>query len=647
MCGIAGIVGPPGPGLAAVRDWGGTLAHRGPDDLGVAVLTADGVHVGRDAAGITADSRAVLWHRRLSILDLSPAGWQPMASADGRLHLILNGEIYNYLELRAELEREGVRFRSRSDTEVLLEAWRRRGPAVLPRLVGMFAFAVLDVLEQKLTLARDPFGIKPLHHASWPGGFAFASEQKALLALPQVSRRVDPQRVFDYLRFGLTDHGPDTMCAAIRSLPPAHWLEVSLDDPIPSAPVCYWSLDPGRRFTGTFEQAADELRARFVESVRLHLRSDVPVGAALSGGIDSSAIVAVMRSLEPDLELHAFSYVADDPALSEERWVELAAGAARATVHKTRASAGELLSDLDCLLRTQDEPFGSTSIYAQHRVFRLARQTGIKVMLDGQGADELLGGYHTFAAARLGSLVRQGRLVEAARFARRAAATPGRGALLLWAGEFLLPPAWQAPFRRLVGQELAPAWLDADWFAERGVRMVPAKYTFGGSRDVLHDQLVRATTLSSLPMLLRYEDRNSMAYSIESRVPFLVPPLAEFVLSLPEEFVIDRDGVSKAVFRRAMRGLVPDAILDRRDKIGFATPEHDWLPLLAPHVERLLSDASLARVPALRPAALRAEWGAILARRAGPGGRAPRRDFRAWRWFNFLQWAERTRAVFE
>jgi asparagine synthase (glutamine-hydrolysing) len=450
---------------------------------------------------------------------------------------------------------------------------------------------------------------------------------------------VDPQRVYDYLRFGLTDHGDATMFAAVRSLPPAQWMSVDLDTAKPSAPVRYWELASGERYRGTFAQAADELRARFLESVRLHLRSDVPVGAALSGGIDSTAIVMAMRVLEPDLQLHTFSFVADDPALSEERWIDLAAGACRAVQHKTTATPAELSADLDSLLDAQDEPFGSTSIHAQYRVFRAARAAGIKVMLDGQGADELLGGYHTFAAARLASLVRQGRLGEAIGYAARASRGPGRGALPLWAGEFLVPPSLQPPLRRLVAQELTPAWLNRDWFAARGVRFEPAKYTFGGGREVLREQLVRATTWSSLPMLLRYEDRNSMAHSIESRVPFLTPSLARFVLSLPEEFLIDRAGTSKAVFRRAMRGIVPDAILDRRDKIGFAAPEQLWWRDLAPRVERLLAGESLARVPVLRGAALRAEWQAIRARGA-------RRDFRAWRWVNLVEWAHRTGAEF-
>ena len=639
MCGIAGFVGRLGDSAAAVCGWGEQLAHRGPDDFGVAVLNGNGLSVDRDPAHITPDARLALWHRRLSILDLSAAGWQPMTSADGKLHLLLNGEIYNYVELRAELEAKGVRFRSRSDTEVLIEAWRAWGPAVLPRLTGMFAFAILDSAERKLVLARDPFGIKPLHYAAWQDGFAFASEIKALLALPRVSRRVDPQRVYDYLRFGLTDHGDGTMFAAVRSLPPAHWMSVDLDTARPSTPVRYWELVPATDYQGSFEHAADELRERFLESVRLHLRSDVPVGAALSGGIDSTAIVMAMRALAPDLDLHTFSFVADDPELSEERWIDLAAGSCRAVQHKVTATPLELGADLDQLLDAQDEPFGSTSIHAQYRVFRAARAAGIKVMLDGQGADEMLGGYHTFAAAQLASLLRQGRLAEAVGYASRAGRVPGRRALLLWAGEFLVPPGLQAPLRRMVGQELAPNWLDRGWFVARGVQLAPAKYTFERGSDVLRAQLLRATTWSSLPMLLRYEDRNSMAHSIESRVPFLTPSLANFVLSLPGEYLIDRDGTSKAVFRRAMRGLVPDAILDRRDKIGFAAPEHLWWRELEARVDRLFAEDSLARIPVLRGDALRARWRQIQEIPA-------RRDFRVWRWVNLIEWARRTGAEF-
>lgn len=640
MCGIAGFVGRPGREVEGLRGWARDLAHRGPDDLGVAEWRAGVLDRHREPERIAPDSEVVLFHRRLSILDLSPAGAQPMSTADGRWHLVLNGEIYDYLELRAELEAEGVRFRSNSDTEVLLEAFARRGPALLPRLTGMFAFAALDTVARRLYLARDAFGIKPLVWTRTAAGFAFASEPKALLALPGVARGVDAQRVYDYLRFGLTDHGDGTLLAALRQLPAGHWMEVPLDGGAPLEPVRWWAPDPDARFEGSFEAAATRLRELFLDSVRLHLRSDVPIGAALSGGIDSSAIVMAMRAVEPRLDLHAFSYIADDPRLSEARWVDVVGAASGARVHRTGAAPDDLLHDLDALLGAQDEPFGSTSIYAQHRVFRLAREHGVTVMLDGQGADELLGGYHTFAAARLASLVRQGRIGQALGFLRRASAGPGRGALALWAGEFLVPPALQSWVRPLVGQELTPAWLDAAWFRARGVRLTPAKYTYTDGADVLRAQLRRATTWSSLPMLLRYEDRNSMAHSIESRVPFLTTALADFLLSLPEEYLVDRDGVSKAVFRRAMRGIVPDAILDRRDKIGFATPEAAWRRSLRPRLEARFASAAAGGVPVFRPVALTRAFERALARGDG-------RDFRPWRWFNFLEWAERTGAVFE
>lgn len=639
MCGIAGFVGAPGRAVDAVRGWGACLAHRGPDDLGLAEWRAGTLVTHRDPAAIAPDSEVVLWHRRLSILDLSPAGAQPMSTADGRWHLVLNGEIYDYLELREELEREGVRFRSRSDTEVLLEAFARRGPALLPRLTGMFAFAALDTVERRLYLARDAFGIKPLVWSRGPWGFAFASEPKALLALPEVSREVDPQRVYDYLRFGLTDHGDGTLLAAVRQLPAAHWMEVPLDGGEPSAPVRWWTPGAGAHTPGSFEQAATRVRECFLDSVRLHLRSDVPVGAALSGGIDSSAIVMAMRAVAPDLDLHTFSYVADDPRLSEERWVDLVGRACGAHVHRIVAGPDDLLADLDPLLAAQDEPFGSTSLYAQHRVFRAAREHGVTVMLDGQGADELLGGYTPFVAARLASLVRAGRLVEAVRFLQRASSGPARGALALWAGEFLVPPAMQAPLRALVGQELSPSWLDASWFRARGVRLAPAKYTHGDGAEVLRAQLVRATTWSSLPMLLRYEDRNSMAHSIESRVPFLTTRLADLLLSLPEEYLVDRDGTTKAVFRRAMRGLVPDAVLDRRDKIGFATPEAAWRRALRPRLEARFAAAAAEGVPVFRHEALARAFATAVER-------GDSRDFRPWRWFNLLEWAHRIGARF-
>jgi asparagine synthase (glutamine-hydrolysing) len=636
MCGIFGVWGGPAtrvdPALAAraLR----TLEHRGPDDHGVMGWCGSGAPRQAREADALSPSRLLFAHRRLSILDLSEAGWQPMSTPDGRYTIVFNGEIYNFVELRRELEAAGHAFRSHSDTEVLLQAWVRWGPAALPRLAGMFAFAVLDTVERRVHLARDPFGIKPLYYMPWRGGLAFASEIKALLELPGASHRVNPARLYAYLEAGLTDHGDETMFAEVRQLPGAHWMTVPLDGGAAPEPVRYWQVDPERRTELSFDDAAERLRELFLESVRLHLRSDVPVGAALSGGIDSSAVVGAIRHLEPGAELHSFSFVADDARLSEERWVDVAAGAANTVVHKVRPVASDLPAELDALIRTQDEPFGSSSIYAQHRVFRLAREAGIKVMLDGQGADELLGGYWPFLLARVGSLVSGGRWLKAADLARHAARlehVPTRSLLLSAAGLYT-PDFVRSAARRLRRRnERGEAdVLRREWFAERGAAVETDPPVRG--REMLRRSLLQSQKWG-LPSLLRYEDRNSMASSIESRVPFLTPALAEFLLALPEEHLIDGRGVTKAVFRRAMRGIVPDAVLDRRDKIGFATPEGSWMAVLRPWVQDVLSPEGLAAAPVLAAEPVQARWRDTVA-----GTRAY--DSRMWRWMNLVRWSQ-------
>lgn len=640
MCGIAGLIlVPPGPVKSDwVRSLSQNLEHRGPDDSGLLALRRGKVCLERGTNGdrIAADPMAdvVLVHRRLSILDLSEAGWQPMGTPDGRYYVVFNGEIYNYLELQAELTALGYRFRSRSDTEVLLAAYAEWGSQALNRLVGMFAFAILDVQMRRLFLARDFFGIKPLYYAYWRDGFIFASEIAPMLELPGIHRRVNPQRLYDYLRFGITDHGGETLLADIKQVPAAHYLEVAVDNPHAAQPVRYWQVDLNQRAELSFDDAAGRLRDLFLESVRLHLRSDVPIGTALSGGIDSSAIVAAMRYLDPTLSIHTFSYVADDPAVSEERWVDLVGATANTVVHKVKASPRELLTDLDELVRAQGECFVSTSMYAQRRVFQRAGETGIKVMLDGQGADELLGGYHYFIAARLGSLLRQGRLDEAVQFLWNASRLPGVGAWWLWlrAIDFLLPSNLQVPLRRWLKKDLTPSWLNSRWFKSNGVEARSPSYT--PARDVLRQSLYHTLTETSLPGLLRYEDRNSMAFSIESRVPFLTPSLVNFVLALPEQYIVAPDGTTKAVFRQAMRGIVPDAILDRRDKIGFATPEKAWLSMLRPWVGHVLASETAMQIPAVDARKIQREWDGIVR------GHRPF-DFRAWRWVNMIVWVEK------
>jgi len=419
-------------------------------------------------------------------------------------------------------------------------------------------------------------------------------------------------------------------------------MEVDLDTAAAMEPKRFWDLDLDHRAELSFQEAVTRARELFLESIRLHLRSDVPVGAALSGGIDSSAIVSGMRAVEPKADVHTFSFVTDDPSIGEERFADLAAKSAGATARKVRIEPGELAADLDRLMAAQDEPFGSTSIYAQYRVFRLAAEHKIKVMLDGQGADEMLAGYLGYLPARLGSLIGRGRWLKAYALAGRAARRPGVGgrSMLMARGlRGLLPGRIQAGGKALLGRPSVPRWLNTGWFADRGVEpAMDARSTRRGEQ--LRERLYRTLTETSLPMLLRYEDRNSMAWSIESRVPFLTPALAEFHLALPEEYSISPEGVTKHVFREAMRGIVPDAILDRRDKVGFATPEKRWLQELGPWVESVLTPDRLSRIPALDAVAVGREWRAVLAEKRPF-------DWRVWRWVNVVRWAETMGAEFD
>ena len=562
VCGLLGII------LTAPRHLDGEaieriaegLAHRGPDDRGWLALGPGGIEHGRDLPrAITAS--VLLVHRRLSIIDLTAAGRQPMSSPDGRLHLIYNGEIYNYLELRRELEALGRRFSTQSDSEVLLTAYAEWGKAALDRLVGMFAFAILDSAERRLLLVRDFFGMKPLYHARVEGGLAFASEIEPLLRLAGGARQVNPQRIYDYLRFGQLDHGDETCFAHVAQLPAAHYAEVELDAPAGLRPVRYWSPRPDGPLDVSLDEAAATVRELVLGSLDQHLRSDVAVGAALSGGTESSSIVMGMRALRGEsLDLRTFSYIADEPALNEERWVDTVVAASGASSHKLSLGPDDLAADFDRLIDAQGEPMLETPAYAQHRIFQLARESGVTVVLTGEGGDELFGGYDVFLTARLVSLIHRGRLIEASRFAARLRARQrvGRARDVLVAEGMLLPRCVRELVRPLLAEPLVPGWLNTRWLAEHDV--VPAAPAQAEGRELLRKKLHLALTETKLPRLLRYADRNSMAFSLECRLPFLTPQLTRFALSLPDELLIGADGTSKVVLRQAMRGIVPDEV---------------------------------------------------------------------------------------
>lgn len=625
MCGIAGgwWSSPPldlEQRMAAALH---TLRLRGPNDKGCAY---------RNAAG----GRLALGHTRLAIIDLSDAANQPMVSPCGRYWMIFNGEIYNYRELREELLALGQSFTTQSDTEVLLAAWQHWSHQCLTRLEGMFAFVVYDKLRRTLSAARDAFGIKPFYFSHRNDRLLFASELQAILALRRgETPMANWQRSYDYLVHGDFDTSCETFFDDILALSPGHRIEIDLYRPGRIQQLCWWKPRVGQASNMSFGDAAEAVREQFLHNVSLHLRSDVPLGATLSGGIDSSAIVCAMRKLEPDAPLHTFSYVAADDPRSEERWVDTVNQHVGAISHKVVANHSDLTRDLERLIALQGEPFMSTSVYAQYRVYALARENGVTVTLEGQGADELLAGYSGFPGERMLSMLEQGRLLEVQRFAWQWSRWPGRSYRRAW--QYLvasaLPDRLFHLARHYSGREPMPAWLKADVLREAQVDM---HYTrlhrdpqAKGRRVV--ERMAHALQHRFLPGYLREGDRNSMQFSVESRLPFLTLPMAQLMLSLPEEYLISPEGQTKHVFRAAMRGIIPDEILNRRDKIGFETPEFTWLSGMSETVRSWLAHG--ADIPFLNHRELLQQFDAVMA------GKRPANN-QLWRWINFIKWHE-------
>lgn len=640
MCGLLGAFRCSGfseEDHAALEKSLGCIAHRGPDHHSHHIFTID--------AEVQAEKKPVLHrgelyfgHTRLSILDLSTDANQPFFSSDKKYCIVFNGEIYNYIELRDELTSLGHDFRSQSDTEVLLQAYREWGASSLNRLVGMFAFAVYDLARKEVFAARDQFGIKPFFYSESTADFSFSSELESLLVLPWIDPEINLQKSYDYLQYGSVDGSNETFVAGIKSLHPGHFFTYSLDGENKIFPTRYWSASRSVICEIDFQSAAHKLRALFLESIELHLRSDVPLGAALSGGIDSSAIVCAIREIEPTADIHTFTYVAGDGGKSEEHWADIVGRHVGATMHKVHVQAHELANDIDALTLSQGEPFGSTSIYAQRRVFQLASENGIKVMLDGQGADELFAGYAGYLPAMLASYLSSGQLLAASRFLKSASSYNDVGVKNLLVQALAMIARSIMAERSLRKPNVLP-WIQLPTLQRNSLRrtMDRAVYGFSPRRGrFLHDFLVNTVEATSLPALLRYEDRNSMAFSIESRVPFLTPKLAEFVFSLPENYLIDEHGCRKSVLRAALRGLVPDEILDRRDKVGFETPERQWLAKIDRWIADRLDDSDVSEL--IDTSCFAEEWSSV---KNDPSTF----DWRIWRTLNYLQWADRISTV--
>ncbi len=573
MCGIFGIL----DGRAPVNDAQARAAlrqmeHRGPDGEGVWTRRGQ------------ASPHVLLGHRRLSILDLTEAAAQPMETADRRLVVTFNGEIYNFVEVRDELTALGHRFRSTGDTEVLLHAYREWGPACLDRFNGMFAFAVWDEEKRTLFAARDRFGEKPFHYAFDPdaGRFAFASEVKALAVLPWVDLDLDDRALYRWAAFKEMAGSEQTLWRGVRRLPAAHrmvlrWTGEGWD----LRTERWWDIDLSREADIPFEEAARRFREIFEDGIRLRLRSDVPVGTSLSGGLDSSAVVCQIHALGAAGGQKTFTARMSDPALDEGHHVAEVLSRTGIEGHAVWPSAAVLREVFTCLCRHMEEPFRSTTQFAQHLVMRLAAENGITVLLDGQGADEMLAGYTPYYQYLLyASLSEERKFAELLREGRGYRARYGRALpITVRAALGRAFPGLRSLRRRVTLREGSEAGVRVPWGISGEWAHARAEEEYRreteGPRDLLTRRLHFDSTRGPLQELLRYGDRNSMAFSRELRQPFLDHRLAELVFSLPREHKL-RMGESKRVLREAFRELVPDSILARKDKLGYVTPWDPW-----------------------------------------------------------------------
>lgn len=584
MCGIFGIIKRQSTLLMPLKEATRIIHHRGPNDSGYLLWSAG--ELPKIFADEDTDQESKLFHgledlkdenfqvafghRRLSILDLSPAGHQPMIYK--HFSLCFNGEIYNYLEIRAELIKMGRVFQTKSDSEVILQAWDQWGGKCLHRFNGMFAFLVLDAHSKKLFVVRDRFGVKPLYYTLCAGYTAFASEIKQLRILPQYQFELNEQIAFDYLRYGYLDHESDTFEKGIFQVNPGEM--ITFDLLADTFSQNQWYVFEPKPWSGSMQQAEDDFRELLKDAVRLRLRSDVPVGSALSGGLDSSTIVCLMRELldeggQADKLLETVTSCSEDKRYDETEFAEIINRQTKSKSHKVYPSFEKLQRDLDKLIWHMDYPFGSTSQFSQWCVFEGAGKLGLTVMINGQGADEQLAGYGGNDLPLYVGLFRAGKLRDLHREAKSYKNTHGNYPVGFLLGAFqsplpegmknLFPDKWRP------GKEAHPDWINPKNFKEHH-----------WSSTSLQGNLINQIKTSPLPSLLRYEDRNSMAFSVESRTPFMDYRLMEFTLGLPEEYVY-RNGERKYILRKSFRGLVPDAILDRKDKMGFVSAEERWM----------------------------------------------------------------------
>lgn len=598
MCGIAGIVrfnGADIDAVGAVQRMNDAIKHRGPDGEGYLVISGDNIipAFGADTprtvieSGIVhkpvadvkqhAGADAVLAHRRLSIIDIQPTGYQPMCNEDKTLWIVYNGEVYNYLELREELVKAGHRFHTSSDTEVILAAYKEWGRDCVNRFNGMWAFVIYDKANGHLFASRDRFGVKPFYYVHNASCFAFASEQKALLKGGMVDFKPNGKALFDYWFFSAMEREEEGMFTGIIELFPSHNLSLNLKTG-ELKKWRYYTLQFSKEYdSAAFDekQAIEKIQSLVTDSVKLRLRADVEVGSCLSGGIDSSSIVSIIYNTK-HTALNTFTAAFSDESIDESNWAKIASDYAHSSAHIVMPNARELLADMRNLIYCQDIPIWSTSTYAQYRVMQLIKENNIKVVLDGQGGDELFAGYEAYYFYYLQDVRRNSGVAaftKASKEIQKLVPSLKQYFKQLVLKDYIygLPARQQMKARLSMHKELK--YLNKDFINAHISQLDKEPAMYGSLNEALAGDFYN----SLLKSYLKCEDRCSMWHSVESRTPFSDDiNLIEYAFSIPSKYKIQK-GQLKPLLREAMRGITPQAILDRKDKKGYNTPTRQWI----------------------------------------------------------------------
>lgn len=574
MCGLACVFefGDRSPSPVALANLSERLFHRGPDDSGSFVHRNVG-----------------MVFRRLSIIDLSSHGHQPMLSESGRYAIVFNGEIFNYLELRATLEKLGHVFRSSSDTEVLLNAYIEWKEACLERLNGMWAFAILDTSTGECFFARDRFGVKPLYYYRTPERMVFASEVSPIVCSGLYRGGVNGAFVGRYLVSGQLDAGCDTLYDGISALAPGSWMVVANGGRVRSQ--AWWSMPA----EADAEPDYDEVQTILNDAVRLRLRSDVPLGVFLSGGVDSTSILcSAARQRQGASPIKAYAYMPAE--YGEEKYIRDTIDATGSTLCPLEVDADGLWNQLLRMAENADSPVHTPAALIGFCLYSMAARDGTKVILNGQGADETFAGYPNYFASYWQSLLRELKFATLVSQLRQYDARHRVGTLMLLRRtvlQFIKVQLNDIPvYRNAAARHHARGHRRSEFFSSQLLGHLPAILTYPGSHG-LGEALRASVSTSPLPLYVRIEDRNSMAHSIEARLPFLDYRLVELAMRIASTRKLDGYW-NKTILRQAVRGLIPESVRTRPDKMGFETPDAKWIRAWAPNIEAMFRSRSFA-----------------------------------------------------